>query len=100
MSGQIEAKSLGRDYRDGKHSLTVLDDVNLLIEPREFVAITGPSGSGKSTLLGLMAGLDRPTRGHVRIDATQITLWARTRCPRSGAGTSASSSSPFSSSRP
>jgi putative ABC transport system ATP-binding protein len=73
MSGQIEARSLGRDYRDGKHSLTVLDDVNLVIEPREFVAITGPSGSGKSTLLGLMAGLDRPTRGHVRIDGTQIT---------------------------
>ena len=73
MSGQIEARSLGRDYRDGKHSLTVLDDVNLVIEPREFVAITGPSGSGKSTLLGLMAGLDRPSRGHVRIDGTQIT---------------------------
>ncbi|MEY4549681.1 MAG: hypothetical protein RL685_5876 [Pseudomonadota bacterium] len=73
MSGQIEVRGLGRDYRDGKHSLTVLDEVNLLIEPREFVAITGPSGSGKSTLLGLMAGLDRPSRGSVRIDATQLT---------------------------
>jgi putative ABC transport system ATP-binding protein len=73
MSGRIEVRGLGRDYRDGKHSLTVLDDVNLVIEPREFVAITGPSGSGKSTLLGLMAGLDRPTRGQVSIDGTPIT---------------------------
>jgi putative ABC transport system ATP-binding protein len=73
MSGRIEVRGLGRDYRDGKHSLTVLDEVELMIEPREFVAITGPSGSGKSTLLGLMAGLDRPTRGDVVIDGTTIT---------------------------
>jgi putative ABC transport system ATP-binding protein len=73
MTGRIEVRGLGRDYRDGKHSLTVLDGVDLVIEPREFVAITGPSGSGKSTLLGLMAGLDRPTRGDVVVDGTAIT---------------------------
>jgi putative ABC transport system ATP-binding protein len=73
MSGRIEVRGLGRDYRDGKQSLTVLDDVNLVIEARQFVAITGPSGSGKSTLLGLMAGLDRPSRGSVSIDGTRIT---------------------------
>ena len=73
MSGRIEVRGLGRDYRDGKQALTVLNDVDLLIEPHEFVAITGPSGSGKSTLLGLMAGLDRPTRGEVIIDGTTIT---------------------------
>jgi len=73
MRGRIEVRGLGRDYRDGKHALTVLDGVDLTIEPREFVAITGPSGSGKSTLLGLMAGLDRPSRGSVSIDGTSIT---------------------------
>jgi putative ABC transport system ATP-binding protein len=73
MSGRIVVDGLGRDYRDGKHVLTVLDDVHLTIEPHELVAITGPSGSGKSTLLGLMAGLDRPTRGSVAIDTTVIT---------------------------
>jgi putative ABC transport system ATP-binding protein len=73
MRGRIEVQGLGRDYRDGKHVLTVLDDVNLVIEPRQFVAITGPSGSGKSTLLGLMAGLDRPSRGSVSIDGMRIT---------------------------
>jgi putative ABC transport system ATP-binding protein len=73
MSGRIEARGLGRDYRDGKHALTVLDGVDLSIPARQFVAITGPSGSGKSTLLGLMAGLDRPSRGSVSIGGVQIT---------------------------
>jgi putative ABC transport system ATP-binding protein len=73
MSGRIEVQGLGRDYRDGKQALTVLDGIDLSIAPREFVAITGPSGSGKSTLLGLMAGLDRPSRGSVSIDGTRIT---------------------------
>ena len=72
MRGRIELAGLGRDYRDGKHSLTVLDDVNFVIEAGQFVAITGPSGSGKSTLLGLMAGLDRPSRGKVIIDGTDL----------------------------
>jgi putative ABC transport system ATP-binding protein len=71
--GKIEVRGLGRDYRDGKQALTVLDGIDLTIRPREFVAITGPSGSGKSTLLGLMAGLDRPSRGSVSIDDTSIT---------------------------
>jgi putative ABC transport system ATP-binding protein len=43
----------------------VLDDVDFTAARGEFVAITGPSGSGKSTLLGLLAGLDRPSRGRV-----------------------------------
>jgi putative ABC transport system ATP-binding protein len=73
MRGRIEVRDLGRDYRDGKHELTVLDQVSLVIEPRQFVAITGPSGSGKSTLLGLLAGLDRPSRGEVVIDGTVIS---------------------------
>lgn len=73
MKGRIEVRDLGRDYRDGKHELTVLDAVSLVIEPHQFVAITGPSGSGKSTLLGLLAGLDRPSRGQVVIDGQVIS---------------------------
>jgi putative ABC transport system ATP-binding protein len=79
MAGRIEISALGRDYRDGKSHLTVLDDVDLVIEPREFVAITGPSGSGKSTLLGLMAGLDRPSRGSVTIDQINISTLSEDR---------------------
>ncbi|MET0410827.1 MAG: ABC transporter ATP-binding protein [Polyangiaceae bacterium] len=73
MPGRIEIRGLGRDYGQGSAKLTVLDGVDLTIEPGEFVAVTGPSGSGKSTLLGLMAGLDQPSRGSVRIDGTELT---------------------------
>jgi zinc transport system ATP-binding protein len=45
----------------------VLQDVNLAIEPGEFVAIAGPNGGGKTTLLRLALGLERPTRGEVRL---------------------------------
>ncbi len=69
----IRTENLGRDYGAGRARLTVLNDVNLSIADREFVAITGPSGSGKSTLLGLLAGLDRPTRGRIFADETELT---------------------------
>lgn len=50
----------------------MLDDVALSIEANSFVAIVGPSGSGKTTLLGLLAGLDRPTRGAVILDGKNL----------------------------
>jgi putative ABC transport system ATP-binding protein len=52
--------------------LTVLDDVHLEVARGEWLAVLGPSGSGKSTLLALMAGLDRPTSGEVRLDGQPI----------------------------
>ncbi len=50
----------------------MLRDVSFNVSPGEFVAVVGPSGSGKTTLLGLMAGLDRPSRGSVRLDGTDL----------------------------
>ncbi|WJR80420.1 ABC transporter ATP-binding protein [Bradyrhizobium sp. NP1] len=52
--------------------LPVLDDVNLMVEPGEFVALLGPSGCGKSTLLRLVAGLDQPRAGSLREDDERI----------------------------
>lgn len=57
----------------GGRPVTILDNLTLDIPDKQMVAIVGPSGSGKSTLLGLMAGLDRPTAGSIRLDGTEIT---------------------------
>ncbi len=64
----ILAEGLVREYAAGGRRLTVLAGVDLAVEAEEIVAVVGPSGSGKTTLLGLLAGLDRPTRGSVRLD--------------------------------
>jgi putative ABC transport system ATP-binding protein len=68
----IEARQLGRDYAAGRRKLTVLEGIDLDVARGEIVAVTGPSGSGKSTLLGLLAGLDRPSRGRVAIAGTEL----------------------------
>src|SRR5262249_45857436 len=52
--------------------LTILKDISLAVMPGEAVAIVGASGSGKSTLLGLLAGLDTPSSGAVRLDGTDL----------------------------
>src|SRR5688572_27055742 len=69
----IVAEDLEQTYLSGGKPLTVLRQINLAVEPQEFVAIIGPSGSGKTTLLGLLAGLDRPTRGIVRLDGEDLS---------------------------
>jgi putative ABC transport system ATP-binding protein len=69
---RIETRQLTRRLPSGDRVLTILDSVDLTIQPGEFVAVVGPSGSGKSTLLALMAGLDRPTSGEIRIDGAPI----------------------------
>lgn len=63
----LQARGLTKIVQDATGSLTILDDINLDIAAGETVAIVGASGSGKSTLLGLLAGLDVPTRGEVRL---------------------------------
>jgi len=59
--------------RAGHQSVTILQDISFEVFPNQVIAIVGPSGSGKSTLLGLLAGLDRPTQGSIRINQTEIT---------------------------
>jgi len=70
----IVAENLEQTYLSGGRPLTVLRQINLVIDPQEFVALTGPSGSGKTTLLGLLAGLDLPTTGVVRLDGEDLRL--------------------------
>jgi len=70
---RIELVRLTRRLPSGERELTIVDAVDLVIPAGQFLAILGPSGSGKSTLLALMAGLDRPTAGEVRIDGRPIS---------------------------
>jgi putative ABC transport system ATP-binding protein len=63
----LQALGLTKIVQDATGILTILDDINLTVAAGETVAITGSSGSGKSTLLGLLAGLDVPTRGTVKV---------------------------------
>ncbi|HXK10747.1 MAG TPA: ABC transporter ATP-binding protein [Vicinamibacteria bacterium] len=69
----LRCESLTRTYVSGGREITVLRDITFDLEPGGFLAVTGPSGSGKSTLLGLLAGLDRPTRGRVVLDGRDLT---------------------------
>ena len=68
----ITASGLGKQVTTGDAELTILSDVSFAVRAGEAVAIAGVSGSGKSTLLGLLAGLDTPSAGSVRIDGRDL----------------------------
>ena len=68
----VEIESVTKTYeRDGQRTV-VLDGVTLSVPQGDFVALMGPSGSGKTTLLNLIAGIDRPTSGAVRVGGTDL----------------------------
>jgi putative ABC transport system ATP-binding protein len=68
----LSCESLTHEYLSGGRRLTVLKDITFQLRAGGFLAVVGPSGSGKTTLLGLLAGLDRPTRGRVVLDGTDL----------------------------
>jgi putative ABC transport system ATP-binding protein len=68
----LSATNLTKSYMSGGQPLTVLREVSLDVEPGGFLAVVGPSGCGKTTLLGLLAGLDVPSSGTVRLDGQDL----------------------------
>ena len=69
----IHAEALTKIVKSGDAPLTILDGVTFEVDPGASIAIVGASGSGKTTLLGLLAGLDRPTSGEIRIDGAALS---------------------------
>ncbi|AWJ89026.1 sulfonate ABC transporter ATP-binding protein [Azospirillum baldaniorum] len=71
--GSLDLRAVGKTYAVDGHPLTVLQDIDLRIEPGEFLAIVGASGCGKSTLLRLIIGLDDGYDGDILLDGHRIT---------------------------
>jgi putative ABC transport system ATP-binding protein len=68
----VAAEKLSRRYGEGETAVDALRGVSLQVAPGKLTAVMGPSGSGKSTLMHILAGLDQPTSGEVRIAGTRI----------------------------
>ena len=68
----ITVEHVFKSVTDSTGTLDILRDIDFVLAPRETVAIVGASGSGKSTLLSIIAGLDTPTRGTVRLDGEDL----------------------------
>jgi putative ABC transport system ATP-binding protein len=72
----IEVENLGKEVPSGRGMLTILHQISFAVSAGEAVAVVGASGSGKSTLLALLAGLDTPSRGCVRLDGEEISAFS------------------------
>ena len=68
----IAVERLTKQVQDSTGTLTILHEIDFILQPKRSVAIVGASGSGKSTLLSIIAGLDTPTTGTVKLDGTDL----------------------------
>jgi len=77
MAAVVQIDEIHKIYDSGEVPVHAVRGVSLTIEPGEFVAVMGASGSGKSTMMNLFGCLDRPTRGHYRLDGTDVSRLSR-----------------------
>ena len=75
----IECRKLTRSYQKGDTIITPLKDLDLDVDSGAFLALMGPTGSGKTTLLNLIAGIDSPTSGSLKIDGVETAKMSRSK---------------------
>ena len=68
----VEIRSLTKYYQRGGQIIPVLVDIDLDVRLGDYLALMGPSGSGKSTLLNLIAGIDKPSGGTIKVGGVDI----------------------------
>jgi putative ABC transport system ATP-binding protein len=74
----VEIRGLRKVYRRDRQEVTVLDGIDLDVPDGAFEALMGPSGSGKTTLLNLIAGIDQPTSGSIRVAGADLSSLGET----------------------
>ncbi|MEI6324860.1 MAG: ABC transporter ATP-binding protein [Gemmataceae bacterium] len=79
MDPIVEVSNLSKNFRRGSEEIHVLSSLSLQVPQGEFLALMGPSGSGKTTLLNLIAGLDTPSNGTIRVGNELISSMGESR---------------------
>jgi putative ABC transport system ATP-binding protein len=74
----VEVRNVYKSYQRESMEIPVLEDITFTVPEAEFLALMGPSGSGKTTLLNLIAGIDRPTRGSIRVAGDEVSTLSET----------------------
>jgi putative ABC transport system ATP-binding protein len=78
----VQVRDLFKSFQRGSEEIKVLQDLTLDVGEAEFLTLMGPSGSGKTTLLNLIAGLDQPTRGTIRVRDQVISAMSESELAR------------------
>lgn len=73
MQNGLELKNISKVYQDDNGEVLAIKEFSYMFHQGDFVSIVGPSGCGKSTLLSIIAGLEKPTSGHVFLDGIDTT---------------------------
>jgi putative ABC transport system ATP-binding protein len=74
----VDVRNVYKSYQRDSMEIPVLEDITFSVPDGEFLALMGPSGSGKTTLLNLIAGIDRPTRGSIRVAGDEVNRLSET----------------------
>ncbi len=73
----VECRGVTKSYAKGDREITPLQALDLEVPSGDFLALMGPSGSGKTTLLNLIAGIDRPTSGSLKVGGVELSTLSR-----------------------